>query len=48
MATLLILNGKITTPGAIAYSQKVYEPILKELEDYGVILEIAVFRIQSR
>jgi saccharopine dehydrogenase-like NADP-dependent oxidoreductase len=22
MATLLILNGKITTPGAIAYSQK--------------------------
>lgn len=36
MATLLILNGKITTPGVqLPIKKEVYEPILKELEEYG-------------
>ena len=44
MATLLILNGKIMTPGVqLPIRKEVYEPILKELEDYGVIFkEIAM------
>ncbi|SHM00198.1 saccharopine dehydrogenase family protein [Flavobacterium xanthum] len=44
MATLLILNGKITTPGVqLPIRKEVYEPILKELEDYGVVFkEIAM------
>lgn len=38
IATLLILNGKITTPGVqLPIKSEVYEPILKELEEYGVI-----------
>ncbi|GAA3763614.1 saccharopine dehydrogenase family protein [Flavobacterium ginsengiterrae] len=38
MATLLILNGKITTPGVqLPIKKEVYEPILKELEEYGVV-----------
>lgn len=38
MATLLILNGKITTPGVqLPISKEVYQPILKELESYGVL-----------
>ncbi len=38
MATLLILNGKITTPGVqLPIKKEVYEPILRELEEYGVI-----------
>jgi saccharopine dehydrogenase-like NADP-dependent oxidoreductase len=38
MATLLILNGKITTPGVqLPITKEVYEPILKELEEYGVV-----------
>ncbi|TDP03856.1 saccharopine dehydrogenase family protein [Flavobacterium sp. 245] len=38
MATLLILNGKITTPGVqLPIKKEVYEPILTELEEYGVI-----------
>lgn len=38
IATLLILNGKITTPGVqLPIKKEVYEPILKELEEYGVI-----------
>jgi saccharopine dehydrogenase-like NADP-dependent oxidoreductase len=38
MATLLILNGKITTPGVqLPIKKEVYLPILKELEDYGVV-----------
>jgi saccharopine dehydrogenase-like NADP-dependent oxidoreductase len=38
MATLQILNGNITTPGVqLPISKEVYEPILNELEDYGVI-----------
>jgi hypothetical protein len=40
MATLLILNGKITTPGVqIPIHKEVYVPILKELEDYGVVFK---------
>ncbi|MFB9078420.1 saccharopine dehydrogenase family protein [Flavobacterium procerum] len=38
IATLLILNGKITAPGVqLPTKKEVYEPILKELEEYGVI-----------
>ena len=38
MATLLILNEKITTPGVqLPIKKEVYLPILKELEEYGVI-----------
>ncbi|MBP1225767.1 saccharopine dehydrogenase family protein [Flavobacterium sp. 1355] len=38
MATLLILNGKITTPGVqLPITKEVYLPILKELEEYGVV-----------
>ncbi|MDD7884553.1 saccharopine dehydrogenase family protein [Flavivirga sp. 57AJ16] len=37
MATLAILNKKITTPGVqIPITKEVYEPILKELEAFGV------------
>ena len=37
MATLNILNKKISTPGVqIPISKEVYEPILKELESYGI------------
>jgi hypothetical protein len=44
--TLLILNGKITTPGVqLPIRKEVYEPILKELEDYGVILRKLPCRI---
>ena len=40
MATLLILNGKITTPGVqLPIRKEVYEPILKELEEYGVVFK---------
>ncbi len=38
MATLQILNGNIKTPGVqLPISKEVYEPILKELEEFGVI-----------
>jgi len=38
IATLQILNGKIKTPGVqLPISKEVYSPILKELEDYGII-----------
>ncbi|KQB38538.1 saccharopine dehydrogenase family protein [Flavobacterium aquidurense] len=38
MATLLILNRKIITPGVqLPIKKEVYLPILKELEEYGVI-----------
>ena len=38
MATLHILNGTITTPGVqLPILKEVYLPILKELEEYGVI-----------
>ncbi len=37
IATLAILNEKITTPGVqIPINREVYEPILKELEDYDI------------
>ncbi|MEY8020694.1 saccharopine dehydrogenase family protein [Muriicola sp. SD30] len=40
MATLLILNDKIKTPGVqIPLRKEVYEPILSELESYGVIFK---------
>ena len=40
MATLQILNGKITTPGVqLPIRKEVYEPILAELEEYGVIFK---------
>ncbi len=40
MATLQILNGNIKTPGVqLPISKEVYEPILKELEGFGVIFK---------
>ena len=40
MATLLILNVKITTPGVqLPIRKEVYKPILKELEEYGVVFK---------
>lgn len=40
MATLLILNGRITTPGVqLPIQKEVYLPILKELEEYGVVFK---------
>lgn len=37
MAALRILNGDIKTPGVqLPIRKEVYEPILKELEDYGI------------
>ncbi|WP_353780090.1 saccharopine dehydrogenase C-terminal domain-containing protein [Winogradskyella sp. 3972H.M.0a.05] len=38
MATMAILKGKINTPGVqIPINKEVYNPILEELEDYGVV-----------
>jgi saccharopine dehydrogenase-like NADP-dependent oxidoreductase len=38
MATLLILNGKITNPGVqLPIRKEVYLPILKELQEFGVV-----------
>jgi len=40
IATLAILNKKITTPGVqIPILKEVYEPILTELKDYGVLFK---------
>lgn len=40
MAAMAILNGKIKTPGVqVPITKEVYNPILKELEDYGVIFK---------
>jgi saccharopine dehydrogenase-like NADP-dependent oxidoreductase len=40
IATLAILNKKITTPGVqIPIQKEVYEPILEELKNYGVIFK---------
>jgi saccharopine dehydrogenase-like NADP-dependent oxidoreductase len=40
MATLLILNGKIKSPGVqLPIREEIYLPILKELEEYGVIFK---------
>ncbi|OEK09897.1 saccharopine dehydrogenase [Flavivirga aquatica] len=38
IAAIAILNGKITTPGVqIPITKEIYEPILKELENFGII-----------
>lgn len=38
MAALRILNGEITTPGVqLPINKEVYEPILTELEEFGVV-----------
>jgi len=38
IAALAILNEKITTPGVqMPITKEVYKPILKELEDYGIV-----------
>jgi len=40
IATLAILNGKITTPGVqIPITKEVYQPILKELEEFGIVFQ---------
>jgi len=40
IATLGILNGKISTPGVqLPISKEVYDPILKELKKYGVVFK---------
>jgi saccharopine dehydrogenase-like NADP-dependent oxidoreductase len=40
MAALQILNGKIKSPGVqLPISKEVYLPILKELEEYGVVFK---------
>ncbi|WGD35548.1 saccharopine dehydrogenase NADP-binding domain-containing protein [Olleya sp. YS] len=40
MATLAILNNQIRTPGVqIPITKEVYTPILKELEDYGIVFK---------
>ncbi len=40
MATLAILNKKITTPGVqIPIRKEVYDPILEELKEYGVVFK---------
>ncbi|OCB78461.1 saccharopine dehydrogenase family protein [Flavobacterium crassostreae] len=40
MATLQILNGKIKTPGVqLPINKEVYLPILKELEEHGVVFK---------
>ena len=40
MVTLLVLNGKIKTPGVqLPIRKEVYKPILRELEEYGVVFK---------
>ncbi|MDD7914895.1 saccharopine dehydrogenase family protein [Polaribacter ponticola] len=40
IAALKILKGEITTPGVqLPITKEVYEPILKELENYGIIFK---------
>ena len=40
IATLSILNEKIATPGVqMPIHKEIYEPILKELEDYGIVFQ---------
>jgi hypothetical protein len=36
---LLILNGKITPGVQLPIRKEVYQPILKELEEYGVVFK---------
>lgn len=43
IATLQILNGNIKTPGVqLPITKEVYEPILKELEEFGVVFKETV------
>ena len=38
IAAMAILNKKITTPGVLRpITKEVYEPILEELEDFGIV-----------
>jgi len=40
IATLAILNGKIKTPGVqVPIKPEVYNPILDELENYGIVFK---------
>lgn len=40
IASLKILNGEIITPGVqLPITKEVYDPILKELEDYGIVFK---------
>ena len=40
IATLEILNRKFKTPGVqIPIAKEIYEPILKELESYGIVFK---------
>ncbi len=40
IATLQILNGKIKTPGVqIPITKEIYDPILEELKDYGIVFK---------
>jgi saccharopine dehydrogenase-like NADP-dependent oxidoreductase len=40
IATLKILNGEIKTPGVqLPVTKEIYDPILKELEEYGIIFK---------
>ena len=40
IATISILNGNIKTPGVqIPITKEIYEPILKELKDFGIIFK---------
>jgi len=40
MAAMAILNGKIKTPGVLVpITKEVYNPILEELEDYGIVFK---------
>ncbi len=40
IATLKILNKEITTPGVqLPITKEVYAPILKELEQYGIMFK---------
>ncbi|WP_194766674.1 saccharopine dehydrogenase family protein [Tamlana sp. I1] len=40
IATLAILNGKITSPGVqIPIAKNIYQPILEELQQYGIIFQ---------
>ncbi len=40
MAAMAILNGKINSPGVqIPITREIYEPILNELKDYGIVFK---------
>jgi len=40
IAALKILKGEIKTPGVqLPITREVYEPILKELEEYGIVFK---------